>query len=189
MWYLSFQTSLNWDEIGMELVSNHCKIFQMHNWYPASAQPSNWVKSLMIATLFFNPAKSSVKRTMNELDHCIVLSAVVMGCVLFIAIILVITLICIKVWRSKHRKKLEASVSSITLTVNSYDYIKGVFNLSNQPSYFSRNWGMQGGKTKCHKFHGLVLPHVYNLSPKIAINPTNFTWKELGNNDLRQLIS
>ena len=46
------------------------------------------------------------------------ISAVVMGSVLFIAIILVITLICIKVWRSKHRKKLEASVSSITLTVN-----------------------------------------------------------------------
>ena len=24
---------------------------------------------------------------------------------------------------------------------------------------FSRNWGMQGGKTKFHKFYGLILPH------------------------------
>ena len=162
----------------------------MHNLYSASAQPLNWVKSVMIATPFSNPAKLLVKRTMIELEFIVLfISAVVMGCVLFIAIILVITLICIKVWRSKHRKKLEATVSSITLTVNSYVYIKGVFNLSNQLSYFSRNWGMQGGKTKCHKLHVLVLPHVYNLSPKIAINPTNFTWNELGNNVMRQLIS
>ena len=38
-----------------------------------------------------------------------------------------------------------------------YMYTKGVFNLSNQLSNFSRNCGLQGGETKFHQFHELIL--------------------------------
>ena len=55
---------------------------------------------------------------------------------------------------------------------------------------------MRGGKTKCYKFRGIILPHFCNLGPKIALNQTIFADKnyvgdmlgnKLGNNGLRQL--
>ena len=34
---------------------------------------------------------------------------------------------------------------------------------------------MQGGKTELHEFHGLILSHFCDSSPKIGIIPTTFT--------------
>ena len=46
---------------------------------------------------------------------------------------------------------------------------KGVFNLSNQLSNFSKNWEMQHDKTEFHKFHRLISPHFCYSPSKIAI--------------------
>ena len=35
---------------------------------------------------------------------------------------------------------------------------KGIFSLSNQLSYFSKNWGAHRNKTEFHRFHKLILP-------------------------------
>ena len=50
--------------------------------------------------------------------------------------------------------------------------IKGIFNLSNQLSNFSKNWGMQHDKTESHKFQRLISPHFCYSRSKIAIIPT-----------------
>ena len=48
---------------------------------------------------------------------------------------------------------------------------KGVFNLSNQLSYFSKKYGMQHGKTEFYEFRGLVLPLAIFVQ---KYNSTNF---------------
>ena len=54
---------------------------------------------------------------------------------------------------------------------------KGVFNLSNQLSNFSKNWKMQRDKTEFHKFCGLILLHFLYSRSKIAIIPSISTGK------------
>ena len=48
---------------------------------------------------------------------------------------------------------------------NAKHWCKGVFNLSNQLSNFSKNWGMQRDKAEFREFHKLILPYIcYSLS-------------------------
>ena len=58
-------------------------------------------------------------------------------------------------------------------------YRKGVFNLSNQLSNFSKNWGVQHNKTEFHEFHVLILTHFSYLHSNMAIIPTVFTGKHV----------
>ena len=51
-------------------------------------------------------------------------------------------------------------------------FAKGVFNLSNQLSNFSKNWGVQRNKTEFYEFHGLTLTRFSYLCSKMAIIPT-----------------
>ena len=53
----------------------------------------------------------------------------------------------------------------------------GVFNLANQLLNFSKNRGMQSGKSEFHQFHGLILPHVCYSISEAAIFPTIFNGK------------
>ena len=56
---------------------------------------------------------------------------------------------------------------------------KGVFNLSNQLSNFSKNWKMQRDKTEFHEFCELILPYFCFSRSKIAIIPSISTGKHV----------
>ena len=70
-----------------------------------------------------------------------------------------------------------ACLSDVTHDQNTYNSIKGVFNLSDQLSNFSKNWGMQRDKTEFHEFHELILLRFCYSRSKTAIIPTIFSGK------------
>ena len=90
------------------------------------------------------------------------------GFMITITITVTITVLTrIVVWQPVPRKKIEEVAA----------YGKGVFNLHNQLSNFSKSWEMQHSKTVFHEFHGLMFLYFCYSHKKKAIIPTIFTGK------------
>ena len=56
---------------------------------------------------------------------------------------------------------------------------KGLFTLSTQLSYFSKNWGMQRDIPEFYKFHKLILTHICYSWSKVTKIPQNFVGKNV----------